>query len=151
MNALIQPLEGAWRGDREASWSAAVLCRFGFARPRSHEFYRGFGNLSNSESGRGLPHSKTLRAIRLRLGCVAVAVLLLSPQLIKARPTEKIPDKLVVLTFDDAVKSHRTFVAPFLKELGLGATFFVTHKWMDDRTNFMTWQDMKFVRSSIHL
>src|SRR3989442_1098162 len=30
-----------------------------------------------------------------------------------------LPDeKLVVLTFDDAVKSHRTFVAPLLKELG---------------------------------
>ena len=53
-----------------------------------------------------------------------------------------IPDKLVVLTFDDAVKSHRTFVAPLLKELGFGATFFVTHRWMDDRTNFMTWEDI---------
>jgi hypothetical protein len=31
-----------------------------------------------------------------------------------------IPPKLVVLTFDDAVKSHRTFVAPLLKELGFG-------------------------------
>ena len=28
------------------------------------------------------------------------------------------PDKIAVLTFDDAVKSHRTFVAPLLKELG---------------------------------
>jgi peptidoglycan/xylan/chitin deacetylase (PgdA/CDA1 family) len=41
--------------------------------------------------------------------------------------------KVVVLTFDDAVKSHRTFVAPLLKELGFGATFFVTHRWMADR------------------
>ncbi|MEZ5352465.1 MAG: twin-arginine translocation signal domain-containing protein, partial [Bryobacteraceae bacterium] len=29
--------------------------------------------------------------------------------------------KLVVLTFDDAVKSHRTFVAPLLKKLGFSA------------------------------
>jgi peptidoglycan/xylan/chitin deacetylase (PgdA/CDA1 family) len=29
-------------------------------------------------------------------------------------------DKCVVLTFDDAVKSHRSFVAPLLKELGFG-------------------------------
>ena len=34
-----------------------------------------------------------------------------------------VPDKLVVLTFDDAVKSHLAFVAPLLKELGFGATF----------------------------
>jgi len=59
-----------------------------------------------------------------------------------ATPARPVPDKLVVLTFDDAVKSHRTFVAPLLKELGLGATFFVTQRWMDDKTNFMTWQDI---------
>lgn len=55
---------------------------------------------------------------------------------------ELIPDKLVVLTFDDAVKSHRTYVAPMLKELGFGATFFVTHNWMNDTENFMTWQEI---------
>src|SRR6266478_8953714 len=59
-----------------------------------------------------------------------------------AVPRARIPAKTVVLTFDDAVKSHRTFVAPFLKELGFQATFFVTHKWMDDPTNFMTWGDI---------
>jgi peptidoglycan/xylan/chitin deacetylase (PgdA/CDA1 family) len=51
-------------------------------------------------------------------------------------------NKVVVLTFDDAVKSHRTFVAPLLKELGFGATFFVTHRWMADTGNFMTWEDI---------
>ena len=56
--------------------------------------------------------------------------------------TASVPDKLVVLTFDDSVKSHRTFVAPLLKELGFGATFFVTHAWMNDPTNFMTWDEI---------
>ncbi len=50
--------------------------------------------------------------------------------------------KRVVLTFDDAVKSHRTFVAPLLSDLGFQATFFVTHRWMDDAENFMSWQDI---------
>jgi len=54
----------------------------------------------------------------------------------------RVPDKLVVLTFDDVVKSHRTVVAPMLKELGFGATFFVTHRWMPDRENFMSWEDV---------
>src|SRR5919112_3483724 len=54
----------------------------------------------------------------------------------------QIPDKLVVLTLDDAVKSHRTFVAPLLKELGFGATFFVTHSWMNDTEYFMSWRDI---------
>ncbi len=47
-----------------------------------------------------------------------------------------------MLTFDDAVKSQRTFVAPFLKELGFGATFFVTQLWMKDAEYFMTWKDI---------
>ena len=53
-----------------------------------------------------------------------------------------IPAKTVVLTFDDAVKSHRTFVGPLLKELGFNATFFVTHRWMPDEANFMTWAEI---------
>ncbi len=36
--------------------------------------------------------------------------------------------KRVVLSFDDAVKSHRTFVAPLLSDLGFQATIFVTHR-----------------------
>lgn len=36
-----------------------------------------------------------------------------------------IPDKLIVLTFDDAPASHATVVAPILKSLGLGGTFYV--------------------------
>lgn len=50
--------------------------------------------------------------------------------------------KIAVLTFDDAVKSHRTFVAPYLADLGYSATFFVTHRWMDDAENFMTWDEI---------
>ena len=51
-------------------------------------------------------------------------------------------DKIVVLTFDDAVKSHRTVVAPLLKELGFGATFFITHRWMDSPDDFLTWEEV---------
>ena len=58
-----------------------------------------------------------------------------------ARPLP-LPARVVVLTFDDAVKAHRGFVAPLLKELGFRATFFVTHQWMADRENFMTWEEI---------
>ena len=51
-------------------------------------------------------------------------------------------EKLVVLTFDDAVKSHRTFVAPLLKEKGFGATFFATNAWMEDTANFLNWEQV---------
>lgn len=55
---------------------------------------------------------------------------------------EPIPDKTVVLTFDDAVKSHITTVAPMLKEYGFGATFFITACWMSDQENFLSWEDV---------
>ncbi len=47
-----------------------------------------------------------------------------------------------MLTFDDAVKSHRTIVAPSLANYGFGATFFVTHRWMDDQRNFLSWEEI---------
>jgi len=50
--------------------------------------------------------------------------------------------RLVVLTFDDSVKSHLTNVAPLLKKHGFGATFFVTHAWMQDRENFLNWDEI---------
>ena len=39
--------------------------------------------------------------------------------------------KTIVLSFDDAVMSQRTFVAPLLKELGFNATFFIC-RWGDE-------------------
>lgn len=52
------------------------------------------------------------------------------------------PDKVAVLTFDDAVKSHRTFVAPLLKDLGFQATFFVSHGFMNIVEHSLTWQEI---------
>jgi peptidoglycan/xylan/chitin deacetylase (PgdA/CDA1 family) len=59
--------------------------------------------------------------------------------------TEKAPDKLVVLTFDDSVASHATNVAPLLKKYGFGATFFITEgfEFAVDKKNYMTWEQIK--------
>lgn len=65
-------------------------------------------------------------------------------------PVKKpIPDKTVVITFDDAKKDHLTHVAPLLKELGFNATFFVTEMeespretGFSDKTRFMTWEEI---------
>jgi peptidoglycan/xylan/chitin deacetylase (PgdA/CDA1 family) len=57
---------------------------------------------------------------------------------------EPIPDRLVVLTFDDASKSHFTIARPLLKKYGFGATFFVTEGF-DFRTNkrdYLTWEEI---------
>lgn len=61
-----------------------------------------------------------------------------------AEDEHKVPDKLVVLTFDDSAKTHFTVVRPLLKRYKFGATFFVTEGW-DFKTNkkdYMSWEEI---------
>lgn len=56
-----------------------------------------------------------------------------------------IPDKVVVLSFDDAVVSQATYVAPLLKKYGFGATFFVCEfptPPFSDKTKYMSWEQI---------
>ncbi|WP_165246448.1 polysaccharide deacetylase family protein [Paludisphaera soli] len=57
---------------------------------------------------------------------------------------EPIPDKLVVLTFDDASRSHVEVAAPLLKRHGFGATFFVTEgfDFPTNKRDYMTWDEI---------
>jgi peptidoglycan/xylan/chitin deacetylase (PgdA/CDA1 family) len=55
-----------------------------------------------------------------------------------------IPDHLVVLTFDDAVSTDYTTIAPILKKYGFGATFFVTEfPDFKNKHYYMSWQQIK--------
>ncbi|NCF88913.1 MAG: polysaccharide deacetylase family protein [Verrucomicrobiaceae bacterium] len=56
-----------------------------------------------------------------------------------------IPDKLVVLTFDDCNKSDRTFVADLVKEHAFGATFYITEGlgFLKSKENYMTWKEIR--------
>ncbi len=63
------------------------------------------------------------------------------------RPTaaqDRVPDKLVVLTFDDSKASHYTVVRPLLKQYGFGATFFITEgfTFRTNKTDYMTWEQI---------
>lgn len=60
------------------------------------------------------------------------------------RPLEPIPDKLVVLTFDDSVASQFTQVRPLLKQHGFGATFFITEgfSFRTNKSDYMTWEQI---------
>lgn len=59
--------------------------------------------------------------------------------------TQPIPDNLIVLTFDDGVKSQATFAAPLLQSLGFGATFYITEglRFLVDKERYMTWQEVR--------
>ncbi|MDB6027370.1 MAG: hypothetical protein JWM68_3593 [Verrucomicrobiales bacterium] len=57
---------------------------------------------------------------------------------------EPIPDKLVVLTFDDSVASQYYNVRPLLKRLGFGATFFISEgfSFPTNKVDYMTWEQI---------
>jgi peptidoglycan/xylan/chitin deacetylase (PgdA/CDA1 family) len=63
---------------------------------------------------------------------------------LQGRALEPIPDKLVVLTFDDSVASQFTVVRPLLKEFGFGATFFISEGFgfATNKTDYMTWEQI---------
>jgi peptidoglycan/xylan/chitin deacetylase (PgdA/CDA1 family) len=56
-----------------------------------------------------------------------------------------IPDRLVVLTFDDGNKSDVTYVAPLLKRYGFSATFFITEglNFLTNKEHYVTWEEVR--------
>ena len=58
---------------------------------------------------------------------------------------QPIPDRLVVLTFDDSSRSHYTIVRPILKHYRFGATFFVTEgfDFPTNKKDYMTWEQIR--------
>jgi len=84
-------------------------------------------------------------AIMTRATSGAVLFLAIAPVAEAAvRRAALVPDKLIVLTFDDSAKSHAAYVAPRLKELGFGATFFITEgfDFPTNKTGYMTWEEI---------
>ncbi len=65
---------------------------------------------------------------------------------------QSIPDKVVVLTFDDACRSHADFVGPLLKQYGFGGTFYISEfdKSFHDKSMYMTWEQIKSLDSLGH-
>ena len=82
-------------------------------------------------------------------GLAAVAIGWAGPETESIDPSgilrKPIPDKLVVLTFDDAPASHATIVAPILKSLGFGGTFYVCDfdSFKTRKDWYMTFRQMK--------
>ncbi len=56
-----------------------------------------------------------------------------------------VPDRLVVLTFDDSAVTHATHVGPLLKKYGFGATFFITEgfNFTTNKNDYMTWEQIR--------
>jgi peptidoglycan/xylan/chitin deacetylase (PgdA/CDA1 family) len=85
----------------------------------------------------------SLKAVK---SCLLILLLMRLHLCVQAQVLKKpVPDKLVVLTFDDAILSQYTVVAPLLKKYGFGATFFVcefTQPPFSDKTKYLSWQQI---------
>ncbi len=81
-------------------------------------------------------------ALKTRVQLVARSVAIFAIAL--ARGAEPVPDKLVVLTFDDSSASHYAVAAPLLKRYGFGATFFITEgfTFRTNKRDYMTWEQI---------
>jgi hypothetical protein len=83
---------------------------------------------------------RQIRKSLLHLLCITSFLLCTSP----LRSADPIPEKLVVLTFDDSAKSHFTIVRPLLLKYGFSATFFITEgfDFKDNKRDYMTWEEI---------
>jgi peptidoglycan/xylan/chitin deacetylase (PgdA/CDA1 family) len=79
------------------------------------------------------------------IGFLFVSLTILHLGLLKTDALELVPDKLVVLTFDDAVASHYSVVRPILKRYGFGATFFISEgfSFPTNKQDYMTWEQIR--------
>ena len=68
----------------------------------------------------------------------------------RASESVAVPDKLVVLTFDDSAVSHAKHVGPLLKKFGFGATFFITEgfNFTTNKKDYMTWEQISGLHKS---
>src|SRR4051812_8630112 len=75
---------------------------------------------------------------------IPLIVALLSSGLIETTGLEPLPEKLIVLTFDDSVSSHYSVVRPILKKYGFGATFFISEgfSFPTNKVDYMTWEQI---------
>jgi peptidoglycan/xylan/chitin deacetylase (PgdA/CDA1 family) len=78
------------------------------------------------------------------LACLIFSVASIAYWQATALSREPIPDKLVVLTFDDSVKSQFTVVRPILLKYRFGATFLITEgfDFKDNKRDYMTWDQI---------
>ncbi len=100
-------------------------------------------------SANGISHRSSVASFRLRLATspfvfISTFVWLLAASLFTASATEAVPDKLIVLTFDDSVASHYTVARPLLKRYGFGASFFITEgfNFRTNKKDYMTWDQI---------
>ena len=87
-----------------------------------------------------------LKVSRLRQKSINVIILVMAVLTCHSQIIiKKIPDKLVVFTFDDATASQYSIVAPLLKQYGFGGTFYICEfpPSSADSNLYMNWRQIR--------
>lgn len=77
-----------------------------------------------------------------------LATLVLAPSAQSQILRKPVPDKIIVLTFDDAIESHATVASPLLEQYGFGATFYIAEfakPPFSDKSLYMTWEQIRML------
>jgi len=77
------------------------------------------------------------------LECILIFIAVCFPS-VAQKNYKNIPEKVIVLTFDDAIATQYSIVRPLLKKYGFGATFFICEFPPDfnDKTKYMSWEQI---------
>jgi peptidoglycan/xylan/chitin deacetylase (PgdA/CDA1 family) len=120
----------------------ASLYSVAAAGPASPTWADGAMSLQPISYGWSINHDKEVEEFRLPPISGMQAETVHSAASVLRRP---IPDRLVVLTFDDAPVTHATFVARVLKRYKFGATFFICEfpPNFADKTKYMSWEQIE--------
>ncbi len=103
----------------------------------------------NHHLGKNLPTMQTSPIGMFLLAAIALPFMACGQAFADPDPTgilrKPIPDKLVVLTFDDACASGYTVAAPILKSLGFGGSFYVCDfdSFKTRKDWYLTWRQMR--------
>jgi len=104
-----------------------------------------YHNLADQAKGRMVMAASTFREQMQYLKANGYRVISLREFVEFTRLGRQIPQRSVVLTFDDGYKSFRQYAYPVLKELGFTATLFVYTDYVGTGRNALSWQDLREV------
>jgi peptidoglycan/xylan/chitin deacetylase (PgdA/CDA1 family) len=102
-----------------------------------------YHNLGEQAKGRMVMATSTFREQMQYLRANGYRVISLREFVEFTRLGRQVPQRSVVLTFDDGYKSFRQHAYPVLKELGFTATLFVYTDYVGAGRNALSWQDLR--------
>jgi peptidoglycan/xylan/chitin deacetylase (PgdA/CDA1 family) len=102
-----------------------------------------YHNLGEQAKGRMVMAAATFREQMLYLKAKGYRVVSLREFVEFTRLGRQLPQRSVVLTFDDGYKSFRQYAYPVLKELGFPATLFVYTDYVGAGRNALSWAELR--------